>query len=164
MSPANRPLGLKIIITYKVVKSSLVLVLAIWMTARPRSAVFVAEVIAREISEGGAMFARVGSWLEQHLTSSGMLNAAAFAWLDSLSTGAEALLLLRGHAWGEWIVVAGLAILVPIEAVSLERDPSPFKLAVLVVNAGIVAYLVRLRVRSRRVETPVSGPTSLRER
>ncbi|HEY0469861.1 MAG TPA: DUF2127 domain-containing protein, partial [Polyangiaceae bacterium] len=57
----------------------------------------------------------------------------------------EGVLLLRGHAWGEWIVVVALAALIPFEISSLERHPGPLKLIVLTLNVAIVAYLAPRR-------------------
>jgi uncharacterized membrane protein (DUF2068 family) len=77
------------------------------------------------------------------------MDVAILALVDGAWTAAEGFLLLQGRAWGEWVVVAGLTALVPVEAVSLERNPSLFKLAVVAVNSAVVAYLVFRRVRSR---------------
>jgi uncharacterized membrane protein (DUF2068 family) len=73
----------------------------------------------------------------------------ALAWLDGATTLAEGWLLFRGKPWGEWIVVAALAALVPFEAVSLERHPGPIKGLVMVLNVGVVVYLAVRRVRER---------------
>ena len=75
------------------------------------------------------------------------------AWLDSVTTAAEVILLLRGKAWGEWLVAAGLGALVVVEVVSLERRPSLTRLVVLIVNAAVVAYLVARRSREVKRRT-----------
>jgi uncharacterized membrane protein (DUF2068 family) len=91
-----------------------------------------------------------------HVSRKDVHHAALIAWLDGAVTLAEGLLLLRGKAWGEWLVVAALAALVPFEAVSLERHPGPLKLLVLAANVGIVVYLAVRRVheRGRHRQTP----------
>jgi uncharacterized membrane protein (DUF2068 family) len=137
------------IIAYKLTKAPLSLALAIWLTLASRSAVHAAEAFARDISEGGATLARCGAWMREHLTRKLVVDATVLAWVDGVSTALEGLLLFQGRVWGEWIVVAALAALVPVEVVSLERHPSAAKLAVLSLNAGVVAYLTFRRIRLR---------------
>ena len=144
-----RPFALRLIIGYKFVKAPLVLLLAVWLTASPRGAEHVASELVRELSEGGALFARLGSWLGLHLSRNGLRHATLLAWGDGLVTLLEGVLLLRGHAWGEWIVVAALAALIPLELISLERHPGPLKLVVLMLNVAIVVYLASRRWQER---------------
>lgn len=144
-----RPFALRLIIGYKFVKAPLVLLLAVWLTASPRGAEHVASELVRELSEGGALFARLGSWLGLHLSRNDLRHATLLAWGDGLVTLLEGVLLLRGHAWGEWIVVFALAALIPLELISLERHPGPLKLIVLTLNVAIVFYLASRRWRER---------------
>jgi uncharacterized membrane protein (DUF2068 family) len=146
--PATRPLGLRVIIGYKLAKAPLMLALALWLTVDPRSAIYVADAIVR-ISERGVTLSRLGFWIHEHLTRKLAMDVAILALVDGAWTAAEGFLLLQGRAWGEWVVVAGLTALVPVEAVSLERNPSLFKLAVVAVNSAIVAYLVFRRLSPR---------------
>jgi uncharacterized membrane protein (DUF2068 family) len=130
------------------------LAFALWLALAPRSAIQVTDEIVRNISERGAMLSRLGLWIEEHFTRALAMDAAILALVDGVWTAVEGVLLSQGRAWGEWVVIAGLAALVPVEAVSLERNPSLFKLAILAVNSAIVAYLVfrrlRLRVRGKK--------------
>jgi hypothetical protein len=150
MPHAPRPLGTRIILSYKLIKAPLILIGALWLSLAPHSAVHFAERIVREVSEGGATLGRLARWLEPHLSGKFALRAAAVAWIDGISTLAEGLLLLQGSVWGEWIVVAMLGALVPAEAFSLARHPSLLRLAVLSINALIVLYLVFDRLREKR--------------
>lgn len=144
-----RPFALKLIIGYKFAKAPLVLLLGVILTANPHGAEHFARVLSRELSEGGALLAKVGAWLGLHLSPKDLKHAAFLAWGDGLVTLLEGVLLLRGHAWGEWIVVAALAALVPFEAISLERRPGPLKLVVLLLNVAIVVYLASRRWQER---------------
>jgi len=144
-----RPFALKLIIAYKFVKAPLVLVLAVLLTVSPLGAEHAARVLARELSEGGALLAKIGAWLGLHTTGKDVHHAALLAWGDGLATLLEGVLLQRGHAWGEWIVVATLAALIPFEAVSLERHPGPLKVVVLTLNVAIVIYLAARRWQQR---------------
>ncbi len=104
-----------------------------------------ARALARELSEGGALLAKLGAWLGLHASRNDVRHAAFLAWGDGLLTLLEGVLLLRGHAWGEWLVVVALAALIPFEAISLERHPGPLKLVVLSLNLAIVVYLAARR-------------------
>ena len=144
--PASRPRGLKAIIAYKFAKAPAMLALAIALTLAPVRSVGVARRLSLELSEAGSLGWRLAHWLEPRLTRGAERKAAALAWLDGASTLVEGLLLVSGSAWGEWIVVGGLGLLVPVEIVALLRHPRPGRALVLLINAAVVAYLVRLRL------------------
>jgi len=50
--------------------------------------------------------------------------------------------------WGEWLTVIITSSLVPVEIYEIYRRPSAVKAAVLVINLGIVGYLI-YRIRSK---------------
>lgn len=50
--------------------------------------------------------------------------------------------------WGEWLTVIITSSLVPVEIYEIYRHPSAVKVAVLVINVGIVVYLI-YRIRSK---------------
>lgn len=152
-----RPFALKLIIGYKFTKAPLVLLLALLLTASPLGAEHIARVLAHQLSEGGALLTRVGTWLGLHVSRNDVRHAAFLAWGDGLTTLLEAVLLQRGHPWGEWIVVAALAALIPFEAISLERHPGPLKLVVLTLNLAIVVYLAARRWLERGRHRRPSG-------
>jgi uncharacterized membrane protein (DUF2068 family) len=128
-------------------KAPLMLALAVWLTVAPNNAFHVAHWFAQELMEGGELWIRLGQWLQQQLSSSFITRGAILAWLDAISTAAEAVLLLLGKAWGEWLVVLGLAMLLPFEMLFLVRRPSWTRLLVLAANVAVVAYLARRRLR-----------------
>lgn len=144
-------LGFKLIIAYKFCKAALMFGVALWLTIAPGAAYRTLEVVARELAEGGAVFARVGHWLRDHLSSSIVIRGAILAWLDGVSSALEGFLLWSGKAWAEWIVILGLACMLPFEIASIEHRPGLIKFVVLGVNIAIVAYLVRARLRHRHV-------------
>lgn len=49
--------------------------------------------------------------------------------------------------WGEWLTVIITSSLIPVEIYEIHRHPSAVKVAVLVINIGIVGYLI-YRIRS----------------
>lgn len=143
-------LGFRLIIGYKFVKAAMMFCVALWLTVAPGAAYRTLDFLARELAEGGAAFARAGQWIHAHLSSGMVLRGALLAWLDSLSTAVEGFLLLSGKAWAEWIVILGLACLIPYEIVSIAHRPGVGKVAVLAANALIIAYLVRRQIQKAR--------------
>ena len=148
---AKRSPALKLIIAYKLAKAPVMLALAIWLTLAPNQVYRVALKIGEELSEASSLFARLVPWIDAHLTARFLGWSAILAWFDAVSTTLEAVLLLLGKAWGEWLVAIGLSLLLVPELLSLQRRPSWLKLIVLAVNGGIVAYLSWRRVQSLRL-------------
>jgi hypothetical protein len=150
MTVPPRAPGLRAILIYKFVRAPIILALAVWLTIDPSSAHRSLEGVARELSEGGATWARAGAWIHAHVTGHLLVAGAVLAWLDGITTAIEGFLLRSGKAWAEWLVIFSLGALLPIEIVSLDRRPGVGKLSVLVLNALIVAYLTRRRVLAAR--------------
>jgi uncharacterized membrane protein (DUF2068 family) len=69
---------------------------------------------------------------------------------DAALTLVEGWALLRGHWWGPWLVVVASGSLLPFELVALARRPHASRVALVVVNVAIVAYLARKALRDRR--------------
>ena len=147
----KRAPALKAIIAYKLAKAPVMLALAIWLTLAPNQVYRVALEIGEQLSEMSAIWARLAPWIQEHLTVRFLRWGAIVAWFDAISTALEAVLLLLGKAWGEWLVAIGLSLLLAPELLSLQRRPSWLKLIVLASNGGIVAYLCWRRVRALRV-------------
>jgi uncharacterized membrane protein (DUF2068 family) len=76
------------------------------------------------------------------------LGAAAYAAMRLV----EALGLYRGRAWAEVLAAASGAVYLPFEAVALAREPSLLHLGLLLLNAAVVAVMLRAlwRRRARR--------------
>jgi uncharacterized membrane protein (DUF2068 family) len=154
----RRPLGLRLILAYKSAKALVMFGLALWWSLAPASALSLAESIVTELSAHGATFVRLREWVEQHLSGRVVTGGAIVAWIDGLATVIEVVLLLLGKAWGEWLVALGIASLLPVELWSLGRRPGYGKLVVLIVNAAIVVYLFRRRIREHRARRAAPGP------
>jgi uncharacterized membrane protein (DUF2068 family) len=142
--------GFRLIIGYKFCKAALMFGVALWLTTAPGAAFRTLELLARELAEGGAAFARAGHWIQEHLNSTFVLRGALLAWLDSISSALEAVLLLSGKPWAHWIVILGLAALLPFEVLSIEHRPGIGKVLVLAANVLIVAYLARGQILKAR--------------
>lgn len=62
----------------------------------------------------------------------------------------EAYGLWFARRWAAWLGAAGGAIYLPIEVYELWHKPGPVKAATLLLNLGVVAYLVWTLWRQRR--------------
>ncbi len=143
-------LGLKLIITYKFCKAVVMLGIALWLTLAPAAAYRAALLLVRELTEGGAAFARAGHWISDHLTGRMLTRGAELAGLDSITSAIEGVLLASGKTWAEWIVIVGLACLLPFEILSILHGPRVGKLVILGANVLIVAYLAFDQLRKAR--------------
>jgi hypothetical protein len=149
---AHKAAGFKAIITYKFLKASLMLGVALWLTLAPHSAYRTLDALARDFDEGGLIFGRLGRWIHDHLSNTFVAHGAILAWLDSISSAVEGGLLLSGKTWAEWVVIISLALLLPFEAHSIWHRPSVGKVAVLGANALIVGYLARAQLLRARAK------------
>jgi uncharacterized membrane protein (DUF2068 family) len=150
---ARGHLGFRLIIGYKFAKAALMFCVALWLTIAPGEAYRTLDFLARELVEGGAAFARLGNWIHAHLSNNIVLRGAVLAWLDCVSSAVEGFLLLSGRTWAQWIVIVGLAGLLPFEILSIGHHPRVGKFLVLAANVAIVAYLARgqiLKARTHR--------------
>jgi uncharacterized membrane protein (DUF2068 family) len=58
--------------------------------------------------------------------------------------------------WGEWLTVIITSTLIPVEIYEIYRHPSAVKIAVLVINVGIVVYLI-YRIRNKEAGSKRAG-------
>ena len=77
------------------------------------------------------------------------LGAIALA-VDGLFTIFEGWSLARGFTFAPWLVVVATASFVPWEMLRIVRRPAAGRIATLVVNALVVAYLARKALRDRQ--------------
>ena len=61
----------------------------------------------------------------------------------------EAYGLLRQRAWAEWLAALSGAIYVPLEVAEVVHKPTALDMAILVVNAAVVAIMVRALMQRR---------------
>ena len=153
MKTAN-PIGLRLIITFKLVRS-------------------VVQVVAAAALFYGAAHGLVGDLtayadrLREHavhvwstLVATALLDvtgeahgitlvATALAG-DGLLSGFEGWVLARHYRWGPFLVLASTASFLPFEIVALFHHARPGRMALLILNVAIVAYLLRHVRRHRR--------------
>jgi uncharacterized membrane protein (DUF2068 family) len=66
----------------------------------------------------------------------------------------EAYGLWRLRPWAEWFAILSGGLFLPVEVYELLRHPTPVKACVLLGNAVIVAYLVRVRLAGSGSRSP----------
>lgn len=75
---------------------------------------------------------------------------AALAFLYAGGRFIEAYGLWRMKAWAEWLAIVSGAVYLPVEVFELIKHATFLKSSVLLINAGIVTYLVYVRWLSRK--------------
>jgi len=142
---AGSPVGLRLIITYKVLKAAVQAALAALLPILQRLGVTsfwalrmtrLAEHVAHRST--AALARRIAALLTPTHVA---LISIALA-LDAALTGFEAWALHRRFRWAPWLVVVAGSTLIPFEVVELARRPRVSRAAILVVNLLIIAYLV----------------------
>src|SRR5262245_23688576 len=118
---SQRDRGIRLIIVYKLVKAVVMFALALVVTFEPAAVLAWAQGLAHQLGESRTTWAHLGKWIDSHLSRGVIANGTVLVWLDAVTTAVEGLLLLSGRAWAEWIVVAGMAGLIPLELRALIR-------------------------------------------
>lgn len=77
-----------------------------------------------------------------------LLAAAAFAYVAVRAT--EAFGLWNRRRWAEWFSVASGLVYVPFELVELAHGVTPLRIGMLLVNLGVVIYMLRTLWLARR--------------
>jgi len=91
-------------------------------------------------------FAHLGDWL-QTITPSSLRWFASGTLIYACLLFVESLGLMLRASWAVWLAIGETAFFIPIEIYHLGRDFSVAVLVILIVNTGIVWYLVRNRRR-----------------
>jgi uncharacterized membrane protein (DUF2068 family) len=94
----------------------------------------------------GRILAKATSLPPQRIKDLGIVS---FIYAALFLTEGTGLWLLK--RWAEWFTVIITGSLIPLEVYEIFRHPSPFKILALIVNIGVVWYLVH-RIRTDRRE------------
>ncbi|MFN2454744.1 MAG: DUF2127 domain-containing protein [Pyrinomonadaceae bacterium] len=139
--------GLRTVAVFEASKGVLVLIIGIaLLTLIHRDAQEVAETIVRYSHlNPDRKFLRRFVEFAGTVSDARLWFMGAIALLYSTIRFTEAYGLWRGRVWAEWFAIISGAVYVPIEIYELARQPSLFKVAVLVLNVLIVGYLIYVR-------------------
>lgn len=95
-------------------------------------------------------FPRIFLDLAANASDAQLWGLAALAMTYAVLRFAEAYGLWFGRRWGEWIAAVSGAIYVPVEIYELGRGVSTIKVAALLLNTAVVAYMCYMLWRGAR--------------
>lgn len=110
---------------------------------------FAERLVHRMHLDAAKRFPRIFIDLANNLSDGQLWALAALAMAYAVLRFAEAYGLWFEHRWGEWIAAISGGIYVPVEIYELTRGVSTVKIAALVLNAFIVAYMCFLLLQRR---------------
>lgn len=96
-------------------------------------------------------YPRVFVEFASHVDDTRLKQMAALAFLYTGVRFVEAYGLWRMRAWAEWFAIASGTIYLPLEIYELFKRATILRGVVLILNAGIVAYLIYVRWLNRRL-------------
>ena len=145
--------GLRIVAIFEATKGVLVLLVGLeLLSIVHRSAQNVGEEIVERFHLNLAHHhPRILSEVLRHLDNSNLRLLAVAALAYSTVRFVESYGLWRMRAWAEWFAILSGGVYLPFEVYELIRHPTTVKAVVLLINIGIVAYLIYFR-SSRREE------------
>ncbi len=143
--------GLRVVALFEALKGSIVLAAGFGIAHAIHGDVGeLAEHLVHRLHLNAAKrFPRIFIDLADNLSNGQLWALAALALVYSMFRFAEAYGLWFERRWGEWIAAISGGIYVPMEIYELTRGFSTVKLAALVLNALIVAYMCYLLLRQR---------------
>jgi uncharacterized membrane protein (DUF2068 family) len=151
--PRRGELGLSLIVAYKLGKSALQLVaaLALELALITGAAVRLHDLAAVATEHGTSRLSTLVAHALGQLTTTRHLHLVVFALaLDAVASAVEGWALHRRYRWAPWLIVVATFVAVPFEVASLVHALRPIRLALLLINLALVAYLARRALRERR--------------
>jgi uncharacterized membrane protein (DUF2068 family) len=148
----RRERGLVVIITYKLVKGVLWLVLAATIVVMMQMGLGDHLVgLARHLRLHAHPWSLALADLAVKASSRRSLWKIAFALVaDGSLTLLEGWSLFHGRWWGPWLVVVATGSLLPVEVAALIHRPHLVRALIFLVNVAIVVYLARKALREHR--------------
>ncbi|GAC1346629.1 MAG: hypothetical protein NVSMB23_24530 [Myxococcales bacterium] len=152
MSGDERPIGLRIIIAYKLVKAvlSAAVGIAALVLLHAGAEAFAATLAQELLDHSTRAWALKGATLLVLAgTSRHVVIAAVAGFADSATSLLEGIALRSGAWWGPWLVVAATGALLPWELVEVVRKPGWVRVLIFAINLAVVAYLLARARRER---------------
>jgi uncharacterized membrane protein (DUF2068 family) len=152
-APSDRPVGIRLIVAYKLVRGAVALALAITLAvaALRDGATWLREFADRLREHFTGMWSmHLADLLMRAASRRSLAIGSAALGVDGTFTLFEAWALRRGFRWAAWLVIVATSSLLPFEAYELSRGVHAGRLAIFVANAGVVLYLVRRRIAEAR--------------
>lgn len=146
--------GLRAVALFEALKGTIVLVAGFGLARAINSDAgeFAEHLVHRLHLNPAQRFPRIFIDLANNLSDAQLWALAALAMGYSILRFAETYGLWFQRRWGEWVAALSGGVYVPVEIYELSRGYSTVKLAALVLNALVVAYMCFLLVRRRRID------------
>ncbi len=143
--------GLRVVALFEAFKGTIVLIAGFGLAHAIRGDVgeFAEHLVHRLHLNAAKRFPRIFIDLANNLSDGQLWALAALALAYSVFRFTEAYGLWFERRWGEWIAALSGGIYVPVEIYELSRGFSMVKLAALILNALVVAYMCYLLLRRR---------------
>lgn len=144
--------GLRVVSVFEAAKGLLVLLVGFGLSAYIHKDLHLAaERLVRHFHLNPASrYPLIFLDLSDHMTDTQLWALALSALLYASVRFVEAYGLWRQRYWAEWFAVLAGGIYIPIELFELTRGVSWPKVTLLIVNAGIVAYLSMILYQTRQ--------------
>lgn len=144
--------GIRVVALFEAAKGLLVLLTGFGLLAYIHKDLhFAAERLVRHFHLNPASrYPRIFLDLADHVTDTQLWTLALFALLYAVIRFVEAYGLWRQRPWAEWFAALVGGIYIPLELFELTRGVTWPKVTLLVVNAGIVAYLSFILYRAQQ--------------
>jgi uncharacterized membrane protein (DUF2068 family) len=144
-------LGLRAVALFEALKGTIVLFAGFGLARAIGGDVgeFAEHLVHRMHLDAAKRFPRIFIDLANNLSDAQLWALAALALAYSLLRFAEAYGLWFERRWGEWLAALSGAIYVPVEIYELTRGVSTVKIAALVLNTLVVAYMCFLLLHHR---------------
>ena len=148
--------GVRLIAVFEALKGALVLIAGFGLLSLVHHDLqALAERLVRHSHLDPARhYPRVFMEAASHMGDSRLRSLAALAFLYAVVRLVEAYGLWHMRLWAEWFAIIAGSVYLPVEIYEIFRRVTWMRAAVLLINSFIVVYLVRVRLRSRRMHVP----------
>jgi uncharacterized membrane protein (DUF2068 family) len=151
----RRQTALRAVASFELAKGLVVLLLGFGAVSLVhKDAWDAAEAVLRflHVNPDHHRYAQVFLNLADNITDAKLWALAGGALAYSIIRFIEAYGLWRERTWAEWFALISGALYVPFEAYEVVRRTTPIHVAVLLINLGIVFYMLYLRLSARAEE------------
>ena len=148
--------GVRLIAVFEALKGTLVLVAGFGLLSLVhRDLQAIAELLVRHSHlDPARRYPRVFIEAASHTGDSRLRFLAALAFLYAVVRLVEAYGLWHMKVWAEWFAIIAGSVYLPVEIYEIFKRVTWMRATVLLINVFIVAYLVRVLLRSRRKHIP----------
>jgi len=156
-TPSSQGFGIRAIAILEALKAILILVTGFGLLALVHRDVegIAANIVRRLHINPASRYPQIFLEASRHVSDFHLRMLALLALLDAILRGIEAVGLWLDRPWGKWLGVVTGAVYIPFEVYELSLRLTEFRLAALLVNLAIVAYLAySIRRQSRSGPTP----------